>query len=72
MATQAVGSFSRWPIKCPSRFSYLLKIKKSEEPSAKVTSTSGFTIFCDLSLINEKDGKYPKWTKKYLGTCFFT
>ena len=41
---------------------YLLKIKKSDEPSAKLTSTRGISNV-DLSSINEKDGKNPKYFK---------
>ena len=59
IATHAVGSFSRCPMKCPSRFSYLRNSKKSDEPSTKETSTNGLS-WLDLSSINWKDGIDPK------------
>ena len=45
-------------MKWPSKPSYLLKTKKSDEPSAKLTFTDGFPLV-DLSSISEKE-TFPK------------
>ena len=45
-------------MKCPSKPSYLLKTKKSDDPSAKLTFTDGFPLV-DLSSISEKE-TFPK------------
>ena len=44
---------------------YLFKTKKSDEPSVKVTFTSGFPFF-DLSSIREKDGRDPEFVNTYV------
>ena len=45
-------------MKWPSKPSYLLKTKKSDDPSAKLTFTDGFALV-DLSSISEKE-IFPK------------
>ena len=70
IATQASGSFLRWPIKCPSIPSNLLKIKKSDEPSAKLILTNGCSSV-DLSSIKVKDGTGPKKKNKYRFSGFW-
>ena len=41
-------------MKCPSKPSYLLKTKKSDDPSAKLTLTDGLPSL-DRSSISEKE-----------------
>ena len=36
IATMLYATFSNWPMRCPSIFSYLFKTKLSDDPSAKV------------------------------------